>query len=218
MNPTYTLPAVLSLTIHGVALAYGITWIDMPTINLEEAPSALEICVVGTEEQVSKEKGKRKKEKAVQPVEEIVREEETNAVKEEQKASRERAEEIQSETEKDTESTSVENNSILGNSAQLHNSYVGVQYDAIDAEPIINPAPRYPRRARERGEEGMVILDVEILSDGDVGTVSIYKSSGYSLLDQSALNAVKKWHFSPAQSNGNSLTVHRKIPIIFKLK
>jgi len=76
---------------------------------------------------------------------------------------------------------------------------VGVEHVISDPSFIYNPAPVYPRRARKRGEEGMVILNVTILSDGTVGAVSVYSSSNSQLIDKSALKAVSKWRFEPAQ-------------------
>jgi len=64
----------------------------------------------------------------------------------------------------------------------------------------------------------MVILNVEIFNDGSVGEVNVYQPSGYSLLDRSAIKAVKKWRFTSTRKNGFMEPIHRKIPILFKLK
>lgn len=50
---------------------------------------------------------------------------------------------------------------------------------------------RYPSSARLNGQEGKVILKATIRSDGHLADVSIQKSSGHSVLDLAAMEAVK---------------------------
>jgi TonB family protein len=64
---------------------------------------------------------------------------------------------------------------------------------------IENPKPVYPLEARQKGYEGKVLLRVEVLTNGRVGKVEVAKSSGYELLDQAALEAMKRWRFIPAK-------------------
>ncbi|MFH2011418.1 MAG: energy transducer TonB [Pseudomonadota bacterium] len=83
---------------------------------------------------------------------------------------------------------------------------------------IINPKPLYPTIAIKKKMEGVVLLRVEVLTDGGVGKIEVYKSSGHKILDESALEAVKNWKFLPAKSNGVSIKVMAGIPIRFELK
>jgi protein TonB len=50
---------------------------------------------------------------------------------------------------------------------------------------------RYPNSARMNGQEGKVILKAVIRSDGQLADVSVQKSSGYHVLDEAAIEAVK---------------------------
>ena len=50
---------------------------------------------------------------------------------------------------------------------------------------------RYPSAARMNGQEGKVVLKAVIRSDGQLAEVSIQKSSGHSILDAAAMEAVK---------------------------
>jgi protein TonB len=50
---------------------------------------------------------------------------------------------------------------------------------------------RYPNSARMNGQEGKVILKAVIRSDGQLADVFVQKSSGYSALDQAAIETVK---------------------------
>jgi len=81
-----------------------------------------------------------------------------------------------------------------------------------------NMPPVYPEIARVRGYEGIVLVSAEILTTGRVENAKIRKSSGYSILDQSALNAVKAWRFEPAKKSGRPFTMWVEVPIKFVLK
>jgi len=80
-----------------------------------------------------------------------------------------------------------------------------------------NLRPDYPRTAREAGWEGTVMLRVEVLPDGSAGTVSVKRSSGYAILDDAAITAVRRWHF-PTAMDGN-FPVRRMVdqPVTFNL-
>jgi TonB family protein len=80
-----------------------------------------------------------------------------------------------------------------------------------------NAPPVYPEIARVRGYEGIVLVFAEILPTGRVGEIKIRKSSGYAILDQSAIQAVKPWKFEPAKKSGNPFTAWVELPIKFIL-
>jgi TonB family protein len=80
-----------------------------------------------------------------------------------------------------------------------------------------NAPPVYPEIARVRGYEGVVLVFAEILPDGRVGKIKIRKSSGYAILDQSAIKAVKPWKFEPAKKSGSPFTAWVELPIKFIL-
>jgi len=81
-----------------------------------------------------------------------------------------------------------------------------------------NPRPEYPRAAREAGWEGTTVLQVLVLPDGTVGLVSLHKTSGYAVLDEAALTAVKTWRFVPAMDGSFPLRSVVRLPIRFDLK
>jgi protein TonB len=72
----------------------------------------------------------------------------------------------------------------------------------VDASWAGNAPPPYPAMARRLGEEGEVRLDVHVGVDGNVIEVRLKKSSGSHLLDQTAIETVKKWRFKPATVDG----------------
>ena len=81
-----------------------------------------------------------------------------------------------------------------------------------------NTPPAYPRQARRRGYEGIVLLSVMVLDNGAVGEVRIKTSSGHSCLDTVALKTVKKWRFEPAIRLGTAIPMWVDVPVRFTLK
>lgn len=74
--------------------------------------------------------------------------------------------------------------------------------------------PEYPFRARKRGWSGEVALIITISPGGQVEGVQVTKSSGYAILDDSAVLSVKGWGFSPAREGEEP--VSGKIPILVR--
>lgn len=81
-----------------------------------------------------------------------------------------------------------------------------------------NPTPAYPKKARRRKQEGVVLLFVEVNEKGQPLHVRIKKSSGVSSLDKSALSTVKKWRFLPARKNNIAVVAPVIVPIRFQLR
>ncbi len=81
-----------------------------------------------------------------------------------------------------------------------------------------NTKPRYPASARRSGESGTAVLKVLVTREGLAGRVELESSSGYYVLDQSALETVKRWRFTPAQRGGNPIETWVRVPIEFRLE
>jgi protein TonB len=81
-----------------------------------------------------------------------------------------------------------------------------------------NPAPLYPRIARKRGQEGIVLLEVFVSINGKAGDIRIAESSGYETLDEAAEKAVRRWLFTPGMQNGKTIAMWVKVPIRFMLE
>ncbi|MFC1837899.1 TonB family protein [Thermodesulfobacteriota bacterium] len=82
----------------------------------------------------------------------------------------------------------------------------------------LNAPPSYPGIARKRGQEGTVILQVLVNSEGRVDDLKIESSSNYSLLDRAALTAVRKWTFEPGRKGGLQIPMWVRVPVSFKLR
>jgi TonB family protein len=89
----------------------------------------------------------------------------------------------------------------------------------VSASPLYreNTPPIYPAIAKLRGYAGVVLVNAEILPDGRVGSTEVSKSSGYAILDKSAMEAVKLWKFEPAKKAGKPFAIRVKLPIKFVL-
>lgn len=90
----------------------------------------------------------------------------------------------------------------------------------VEAKPdyLANPAPRYPLKARQAGWQGVVVLTASVDRHGNPAQVAVERSSGYDILDESALKAVKGWRFQPAKLGTLAVESTVKIPVRFDLK
>ncbi len=79
------------------------------------------------------------------------------------------------------------------------------------------PLPAYPAGARERGLEGVVTLNVEVLASGGVGEVHVAVSSGVPVLDDAAVAAVRRWTFAPAREGARPVDSLVEVPVRFTL-
>lgn len=72
----------------------------------------------------------------------------------------------------------------------------------------------YPKRARQKGQEGLIILKITLTENGELESLEILKKTRYKQLNNSAIDLVKK--VLPYQHNlGTSVTL--EIPIRFEL-
>jgi protein TonB len=89
-----------------------------------------------------------------------------------------------------------------------------------EAKPnyLRNPAPSYPYEAREKGWEGVVILRVSVDKRGYPKKIEKEQSSGYEVLDLSALKAIKSWRFRPAQLGSLPVESTVLVPVRFQIE
>lgn len=77
-----------------------------------------------------------------------------------------------------------------------------------------NYQPAYPDAAQANGEQGSVVLDVQVTSSGKVRNVKIDQSSGFDDLDNAAIAGVLRWRFipSPDGTDWTKVTVAYRLP------
>jgi protein TonB len=100
---------------------------------------------------------------------------------------------------------------LLDETAKLSGGRTRVRY-------LESAHPPYPRRAREMGWQGTVVLRVEVNPDGTVGEISVRRTSGYPSLDEAALTAVKEWRFAPLTDGAFSMSAVVDVPVRFDLR
>ncbi|MFC5568823.1 energy transducer TonB [Lysobacter yangpyeongensis] len=83
-------------------------------------------------------------------------------------------------------------------------------------QPISSPAPTYPARALRNGEQGTVMVSVDIGPDGIPTSIDVARSSGSRQLDRAAVDAVRRWRFRPAMTDGRPTSGRVQIPITFR--
>lgn len=104
-----------------------------------------------------------------------------------------------------------------------------------DGHPVVSAAPRvgrhdmpiqtlrrnplrYPRAAHIRGQQGTVEVRIDVDATGSLQSATIFRSSGFQVLDEAALSSVSAWTFQPAQRNGRPTASSVIIPVEFRLQ
>ncbi|MBF4988405.1 energy transducer TonB [Methylophilus sp. 14] len=75
----------------------------------------------------------------------------------------------------------------------------------------------YPLESRRLREEGKTILKVLVDKTGHLVEVKVHESSGFSRLDEVAMESVKSFCFIPARKAGEPFAAWILVPITFKL-
>lgn len=96
---------------------------------------------------------------------------------------------------------------------QIDNSANNQQQISNNPKYQFNPNPQYPEEAVSQQLEGEVIVIVKVSEKGNVTDAKLEKSSGYNILDRSALVGVKKWILNIDNIKARQFL----IPVQFKL-
>jgi protein TonB len=95
---------------------------------------------------------------------------------------------------------------------------VSLTVSDVAPKPTSSPKPPYPLSAFKARQEGRVVLELEVLEDGEVGQVRLAQSSSFESLDVSALATVKKWKYSPAYKSGKIVKQWIRVSILFEVQ
>ena len=93
-----------------------------------------------------------------------------------------------------------------------------IELPSSDAQYLQNPKPPYPSLSRRLGEQGTVLIQVLIGTDGNAQKGEIKKSSGFDRLDQAALTTVMQWRYVPGKRAGVPEAMWFTVPIAFALE
>lgn len=78
--------------------------------------------------------------------------------------------------------------------------------------------PLYPERCVRNGDEGDVVVSIEVLADGSIGQTRVHESSGNSLLDRAAVRAAQRCRFQPATLDGSPVSSEILVPFEFRIR
>ncbi len=93
-----------------------------------------------------------------------------------------------------------------------------VELPSSDAAFLRNPAPAYPPRSRQFGEQGRVVVRVLVDAEGLPQRAQVYQSSGHNRLDQAAVATVLQWRYLPGRRAGVPEAMWLNVPISFVLE
>ena len=96
----------------------------------------------------------------------------------------------------------------------------GQAAEQLPARPLYleNQAPPYPLRARKLRYRGTTQLAVLVGRYGTADELRLRQSSGHPVLDQAALDAVRRWKFAPGRLGGEAVAMWVTVPIRFELQ
>jgi TonB family protein len=90
-----------------------------------------------------------------------------------------------------------------------------VSPDTMEMRIVSKVDPVYPEEARQKGIQGLTVLDAVIAADGTI--MKLRPVAGDQQLAQSAVEAVRSWKFEPYQSSGRAVAVETTIAVEFRL-
>lgn len=194
------LAPLLTLSLVGHAVVFGVGGFlkPAPEYTVVTAPSSMEVVLL-------------EESQPTQKIEEVIQEKVISAVEAEAVIQQnEEVEENKKEVKEDTE----KNEEVQPFVSSLEKGAL----EDIQPEYLRNPAPIYPGIAKRRGWEGLVLLRVYVNQAGDPVEVHIKSTSGYHILDQAALKAVREWKFKPASLGNQTFGAWLDVPVRFILE
>lgn len=93
----------------------------------------------------------------------------------------------------------------------------GIAVDRMPS-PLRQVKPRYPLSARRMGKSGQVLLRLYVDVDGAVGEVNVVRAEPAGVFENAAVEAVRKWRFTPAMSRGVAVGMWMTLPVRFTLE
>ncbi len=99
--------------------------------------------------------------------------------------------------------------------------YVFMVLPKFDGDVIqfLSKNAKYPRKSRSEGEEGRSLVRFVVGKSGEVTDVKIWKTSGFTLIDEEAMRLAKlmdgKW--TPGRDHNIPVRVYYTLPVTFRL-
>jgi TonB family protein len=83
--------------------------------------------------------------------------------------------------------------------------------------PLSTPQPEYSDDGRKARVQGTVVLSIIVNPDGTVRFDNVTRSLGYGL-DQKAIEAIRRWKFTPGKKDGKPVPVRVEVLVNFSLR
>jgi protein TonB len=84
--------------------------------------------------------------------------------------------------------------------------------------PLVRTEPEYPMQARQRGLEGWVLVEFTVSTAGTVKDAGVVASEPGTVFDGAAVNAVRKWKYSPKLQGGRAVEQPMKVRLDFEME
>jgi TonB family protein len=104
--------------------------------------------------------------------------------------------------------------------SQASDAYPSADKNPVMLRPIMetHQLPPYPKESLTLKEEGRVLVEVGIGTDGTVSHAKVVGPSGHQRLDAAAANFVKGyWRWHPATRAGKPVPAKTRVSVLFKL-
>lgn len=90
----------------------------------------------------------------------------------------------------------------------------------LDTPPraVYAPAPEYPAQARRNRREGRVVVRVLLDERGRVVRGQILPGADAESFGRAALDAVRRWRFTPGLKDGSPVRAEVEVPILFRIR
>jgi protein TonB len=89
--------------------------------------------------------------------------------------------------------------------------------DNFPISDMHNPSPEYPEMAIFLDYQGTAIVRIKVSAKGLSEGVQVLRSSGFDLLDKSAVNALKRWRFTPSKNGNTPVASSVVISVIYEI-
>jgi protein TonB len=89
--------------------------------------------------------------------------------------------------------------------------------DNFPISDLHNQSPEYPEMAIFLGYQGNALVRIKVSAKGLTEGVEILRSSGHKILDESTVNALKKWRFTPSKRGNTPIASSVIISVIYVL-
>ena len=76
--------------------------------------------------------------------------------------------------------------------------------------------PRFPRRVPAKLDEGWVLIQFDVTTEGRTTNIRILESEPAETFDEAAVKAISRWRFKPPRINGESIEARSRVRLVFR--